>query len=81
MEEFLAFRKMITPMIIQVIFWIGVVLAVILGFVMLFQNVLLGLIQIIVGPILVRIWCELVILAFKMLETLQEIRENTRPRA
>ncbi|MCX8037635.1 MAG: DUF4282 domain-containing protein [Candidatus Sumerlaeia bacterium] len=81
MEEFLAFRKMITPMIIQVIFWIGVVVAVLLGFVMLFKNILLGLIQIIVGPVLVRIWCELVILAFKMLEVLQEIRENTRPRA
>ena len=31
MEDFLKFRKMITPIIIQILFWIGVVLCVIVG--------------------------------------------------
>jgi len=31
MDDFFAFRKMITPVIIQVIFWIGVATCVILG--------------------------------------------------
>jgi len=31
MEDFWAFRKMITPVIIQVIFWIGSLISIILG--------------------------------------------------
>jgi len=34
---------------------------------------------VVLGPIVVRIYCELLILLFRMNETLTEIRNNTQP--
>lgn len=80
--DFLSFRKMITPIIIQIIFWIGVAICVIAGFGTIIAGigdyggglaVLGGLATIIFGPIVVRIYCELLILFFRMNETLTDI--------
>jgi hypothetical protein len=79
-KDFLSFRKMVTPLIIQVIFWIGVGLCVIAGLVEIVTGApsrLGGLVTLLLGPILVRIWCELVIVAFRINETLTDIRKNT----
>jgi len=53
MNEFLAFRKMITPVIIQVVFWIGVAVCVIAGLGILFQGgkfIVQGLTVLLIGP-------------------------------
>lgn len=88
MNEFLSFRRMITPVIIQVIFWIGVVLCIITGLVAIIggasarygggPQVLSGLLVLIFGPLWVRISCELIIIFFRMNETLTEIRNSLR---
>ena len=83
MEDFLAFRKMITPIIIQVLFWIGVAFSVIVGLIQIASSFgrygggfsfLGGLLVIIIGPIMARIYCELLILIFRMYDTLLEIK-------
>lgn len=87
MEEYLSFRKFIVPAIITVIFWIGVVVSVIAGIVMVLAGasrdyggggamVLMGLAYIILGPLVVRIYCELIILGFRIYDTLVEIRNG-----
>ncbi|WP_022794829.1 DUF4282 domain-containing protein [Marinococcus halotolerans] len=86
MYSFLNFNKMITPMIIKIIFFIGVGLSILIG---IFQigagvasdfgggsQVLLGLITLVLGPLFTRIYCELLIVFFKMQESLHEI--NTK---
>lgn len=82
MDDFLSFRKMITPVIIQIIFWIGVAVAIIVGIVVLATadevgTRLLGLLYIFVGPIYWRVVCEVTILFFRMNETLTDIRNFT----
>jgi hypothetical protein len=81
MEDFFAFRKMITPTIIQIIFWIGVVLSVLFGLGIMFQGSLgafiVGLSYVIAGPIVVRIYCELIILLFRIYDVLNDIKSNT----
>ena len=74
MGDFLAFRRMVTPVLIQVIFWIGILGVVIYGF----QTVggLESILIIVVGALLVRVWCELLILAFRINETLTDIKNN-----
>lgn len=75
MKDLLAFRRMITPKIIKIIFWIGVVLSVIYGLATLIgDGNLLGLLMIIIGPFVVRIVCELFILPFQINETLTDIK-------
>jgi len=86
MEDFLKFRKMITPIIIQVLFWVGVVGAVITALVVMAMSFgssgggaaqfLGGLIMLVLGPVVVRIYCELLILFFRMNETLTDIKNG-----
>lgn len=81
MNEFLSFRKMITPVIIQIVFWIGVVGCVIGGFVSLVQGQFEGIFMMLIGPVVVRIYCELIIIAFRLLDTMQKIEKNTAGKA
>jgi hypothetical protein len=87
--DFLVFRRMITPIIIQVLFWLGVLATVITGLVLMIASLfvyrhlsdalfgmLMGLLILLLGPFLVRIYCELLILAFRMNETLTEIKNS-----
>lgn len=76
--DYLTFRRMITPIIIQILFCLGVIVFVLGGlFLVSNREVVIGLLTLVVGPIAVRIYCELLILFFRMNETLTEIRNNT----
>jgi len=85
-KDFLAFRRMVTPVIIQVIFWIGVVVCVLTGLTQLamalnFGSIvgfLMALGTLIIGPIMVRVYCELLILLFRIYDTLQEIKNQRK---
>lgn len=81
MNEFLAFRKMITPVIIQIVFWIGVVACLIGGLISLGQGDVAGIFVMLIGPVVVRIYCELIIVAFRLLDTMQKIEQNTAGKA
>jgi hypothetical protein len=86
MKVFLDFEDLISPLIIKIIYWIGMVLVVIaavVGFVTALISGQLGgafacLVFVVLGPILVRVYAELLMLAFKMYDTLKEIRNNTK---
>jgi len=87
-HEYLTFRRMITPVIIQILFWIGVVLCVIGGIIGIVQGagaeygggrlVLFGLLTLFLGPVFVRVYCELIIIFFRIHDTLTEIKQNTQ---
>lgn len=105
MKDFFAFRTMLMPILIQIIFWIGVVACIAAGVYMIAmpeqatarmgsgmsvqvgggagsqaaQPVdprVAGIILIIVGPIVVRLWCEMMIIFFRMNGTLTEIKNS-----
>src|SRR5215211_4750089 len=77
MGDFFSFRRMITPIIIKIIFWCGVVISVAVGLGFIADgNVGLGLAFVVLGPLSVRIYCELLILFFRMNETLTDIRNS-----
>ncbi len=84
MDDYLTFRKMITPIIIQVVFWIGAVLIALYALWEIFSGatanygggslVLTGLVTLILGPLFWRIFCELMIVIFRINDTLIEIK-------
>jgi hypothetical protein len=91
MSDFWAFRTMVTPVIIQIIFWIGAAICLIAGAIMavygathypgeqakyLWQGVLLF----VLGPLGVRVYCEILIVFFRINETLTEIKHAMTPR-
>jgi hypothetical protein len=82
MSDFWSFRKMITPVIIEILFWVGVIVCIIAGLILIVagirtneaQPVLSGVLLFILGPLAVRIYCEILIVFFRINETLTEIK-------
>jgi hypothetical protein len=82
MSDFWSFRKMITPVIIEILFWVGVIVCIIGGLILITagiktneaQSVLSGVLLLILGPLGVRIYCEILIIFFRINETLTEIK-------
>jgi hypothetical protein len=75
MSEYLSFKKLITPTVIQLLFWVAVFINTITA---LFDSggFWNGLLELILGPILIRIFCEGLIVVFEINERLTEIRDN-----
>ena len=84
MRDILFFDKMLTPKIITAVYWLLLIGTVIGGIGSMFAgypgftfgSFLMGLVYIVAGAVGVRIWCELLIVLFKMNEALQEIRKK-----
>ena len=83
-EDIFYFNKMLTPKIITLVYWLALLGVVIAGLTTMFGGFggfsfgkfLTGIAIIVGGGIGARIWCELLIVLFKMNEALQEIRES-----
>jgi len=83
MGDYLKFDRMITPILIQVIFWVLVAVFVVIGLYLMFggdtgTQRLIGLGYFVLGPIFVRVICENVIILFQINDKLHDIRENTK---
>ena len=76
MNDFVMFKKMITPDIIIFVFWMGAVGCVGAALVLaqIQESTLAGLIVFVAGPILLRIWCEILIVVFAINGTLTDIK-------
>jgi hypothetical protein len=78
-SDFFSFRQMVTPVIIQVLFWLGVAVSVVAGLFALGESPLGGLLLIVLGPLVVRIYCELLIVLFRIHDSLRAVERNTAP--
>lgn len=83
MKEYLRFNKMISPAAIQVVFWVGVFGSVVLGLDLLNSPLsrfkYLGLACIFGMPILLRVYCEKVIVFFRIYEALKNLEKTVVP--
>jgi hypothetical protein len=93
--DYLLFRKMVAPVIIQVLFWFGVAGAIMAGLAYMgigisimkvsvgmgVLTMLGGLAEMVIGPLLVRVYCELLIVIFRIYEKLTEINERLAQRS
>ena len=88
MGDFLAFRKMITPTVVQIVFWVGLVGIVIvalgiingtstIGLPIPVSPVAVAILWLIVAPLILRFYCELLIVLFRMYESMRAIERNT----
>jgi hypothetical protein len=111
--DFFAFRRMIAPLLIHILFWVGVIVTIGLGVLMLIDKMdpvwdnvswttqkfpntntsakdiwgetnsttkmIVGIIVLIGGPFFFRIYCELLMLPFRINDTLTDIRNLQKP--
>ena len=76
-RDFLFFDNMLTPKIITLIYWLLVIGSILGGVAAIFSGELFkGGGIIVFGIVLSRIYCELMIVLFKMNEALQDIRKK-----
>ena len=82
MKDILSFDKMLTPKIITGVYYLLLIASVLGGSSVMFSGqegftlgkFVLGLFCILGGALAARIWCELLIVLFKMNESLHEIK-------
>lgn len=76
-KDLFFFDRMLTPNIITVVYWLLLVSLLISGVSMMVLNSFLGGLGIIVvGAIGLRIWCELLIVIFKIHQNLKVVAEK-----
>lgn len=81
--DFFNFDRMITPTLIKVVFWIGLAASVLFGLGLLIGGGsstvrIIGLVYLVLGPLMVRVYCEVLIVVFKMHETLHSIDDSLK---
>lgn len=86
MGKFLKFEKMITPIFIQIIFWLCFLISIISSVALIgygvisssggFREIMAGFIGLLIAPIIIRIYCEMLIVIFKMQGALTDIRDS-----
>jgi len=78
MRDFITFRTMLTPKLVKIIFWLGTLLCIascIYTFIK-FKEVKRSLEVLILGPIFLRVACEMLLLHFNINENLNEIKRS-----
>jgi hypothetical protein len=80
------FEKMITPVIIKVLYVLCIIIVVLVGLAGIInglnnrymgaESILFGILTIIFGPLLIRVYAEIILLVFKINQTLIEIRNK-----
>jgi hypothetical protein len=82
MRSVLFFDKMLTPKIITFVYWLLLLLSVVVGFAVMFDDgftfssFVLGLLAFVLSAVSSRVWCELLIIFFKMNEALQTLKDK-----
>ncbi len=88
MKDFLTFKKMITPVFVQVFFWVGIAAIVVISLLIIFNGfgsgyspygnvpAWVGFVYLLVAPIFWRVACEGIILIFQIFESLRRIEQK-----
>ena len=76
MKQFINYETMITPGIVKVLSWIGMVVALVVGLLGITVDPLTGIGTAILGPIVVRVYAEILLIIFEIHKTLTEIRDG-----
>ena len=80
-KDYLSFKRMITPKLVNVFFWVGTIISVVIGLGLFIvslasihsQGILIGFLTMLLGPLVIRIYCELMVVFFRINETLTDI--------
>lgn len=75
-KDALFFDKMLTPKIITIVYWIGLAVLILGAVVAIFTGEFLIGLGMLFSVLFARIWCELMIVAFKMNEALQVLKSR-----
>tara|TARA_Y100000817_G_scaffold151083_1_gene118162 strand:+ start:1677 stop:1907 length:231 start_codon:yes stop_codon:yes gene_type:complete len=73
MKDFLNYKNMITPGIVKILSYIGMVIAFVVGLFGIAVEPLTGIGTAILGPVVVRIYAEILLIIFEINDNLKKI--------
>jgi len=81
MKDIFFFNAMLTPKIITFVYWLLLFMAVVSGIGAMFTgfgvgSILTGFLIVVAGAVGARIWCELLIVLFKIHENLKKLADR-----
>lgn len=80
MIDFIFFRKLITPFIIQLLFWLSVLFFLFVAARDITHHAYLTAAQVIIfGPLLSRVVCEVLLLFFRIYDRVDNIDQKLQP--
>jgi hypothetical protein len=75
--DYLTFKRMFTPRLVPIIFYLGLCLVIAGSLGMMEVNGFLGILYLVAGCISMRIACELLLVIFRIQDSLVDIKKNT----
>lgn len=89
MREFFEFKHLITPTVIKAVFIVGVIFSFFIGVLDIKAGmnaidfggsalIFFGILKIVFGPVVVRVWCEIIVVMFKINDNLSEIKKGLK---
>lgn len=75
LREFATFRRMIAPLLLQILFWPAAIASIYYSAWLILQGNRIGWVPLIVGTLFVRVVFEILILFFRMHERLVDIHQ------
>lgn len=76
-RSILYFDSMLTPKIVTFVYWLALLGIVLTATMMMAQeNIVGGILTLLLGVFFARIWCELMIVIFKINENIQKIADR-----
>lgn len=79
LKQFISFESFITPRIIVFIFWISVIGLCLTSLITIFYGyVIYGIVKMVLGVIFTKVFCETLIVLFRINSNLKKIAENTK---
>lgn len=79
LKEVLGFRRMLTPFLVKLVFWGGLIVCWGIGLLDLLQSKYLqGVLLFILGTLFLRIFCELLLLFFQINNTLLDVLKELK---
>ena len=79
LKKFISFEHFITPTIVTFIFWIVTACVILSGlYSIIAVSFIFGVIELILGVLFTKIFCEMLMVLFKINESLKEIAKNTK---
>ena len=76
MKQFINYEYMITPGVVKILSYIGMLVALVVGLLGITVDPLTGIGTAILGPIVVRIYAEILLVIFEIQKTLTQIRDG-----
>lgn len=82
MKNFFSFNKLVTPYIVQILFWMGIsvwaykMVELFKEFKLGQANVMAAITLIVVWPLTLRLYCEIIMLLFKINENLLKLNQK-----